>query len=213
MPVDIYFEKGYAVMPTINQNKTVKLTVIGAMSALATVIYMLLPEIPLVPGVEYLKMDLSDVPALLTAITLGPWSGIAVEVIKNIIHLFRTTTFGIGELMNVGIGSVIMAALYGFSRLFSRLFRRHALSPAVYYSASVSAIACTILAGWLLNGALTPLYFRLVGIPITTASILTGVWGSTLLNAIKASLNLLPLYPLYRAVARLFENGFSGQAE
>ena len=77
------------------KNPVLSLTVIGAMSALATVIYLLFPEIPLVPGVEYLKIDLSDIPALLTGVILGPLPGIAVEVIKNGIHLLRTTTFGL----------------------------------------------------------------------------------------------------------------------
>lgn len=55
------------------------------------------------------------------------------------------------------------------------------------------------------NGLLTPLYFRIMGIPLTTAGVLAGVWGSTLLNAVKAALNLLPLYPLYLAVYRASE--------
>lgn len=187
------------------KNPVLSLTVIGAMSALATVIYLLFPEIPLVPGVEYLKIDLSDIPALLTGVVLGPLPGIAVEVIKNGIHLLRTTTFGIGELMNIGVGAVIVWGLHGFSTLFSRLLRKPLMHAAVFYSAAALTIATAIAAGWLLNGLLTPLYFRIMGIPLTTAGVLAGVWGSTLLNAVKAALNLLPLYPLYLAVYRASE--------
>ena len=88
------------------------LVAVAAMTALATVIYMLFPEIPLVPGVEYLKVDLSDIPAVVTGMTVGPVYGILVELLKNVIHLTRTTTFGIGELMNTGIGAVMLLTLW-----------------------------------------------------------------------------------------------------
>ena len=71
------------------------------MTAIATVIYMVFPEINIVPGVSHLKVDLSDFPAILTGVILGPLHGILVEVVKNIIHLTRTTTVGIGEIMNI----------------------------------------------------------------------------------------------------------------
>ena len=61
--------------------RTVNIAIVGIMSALATVAYMLLPEIPLVPGVDYLKIDISVIPVVLTGISFGIPSGIAVSVI------------------------------------------------------------------------------------------------------------------------------------
>ena len=91
-------------MSNKKNKKIFDLTIVGLMTAIATVIYMG-PEIPIVPGVDYMKIDFSDVPAILTGVIFGPVQGILVEVFKNIIHLTRTTTFGIGEIMNIVIGS------------------------------------------------------------------------------------------------------------
>lgn len=183
----------------MKKSKVFFLTFVGIMTAIATVIYMIFPEIPLVPGVEYLKVDFSDIPAILTGITLGPLAGIAVEVIKNIIHLFRTSTAGIGELMNIGIGSAMIFTVSFFNRLFGKTMNKNGLHPVTYFLSAAIGIAVTVLAGWILNAALTPVYFHIVGIPITAESVLAGVWGSTLLNTVKAAINLLPFYPVYLA--------------
>ncbi len=188
----------------MKKSNTVKITVVGIMTAISTVIYMIFPEIPLVPGVEYLKMDFSDIPAILTGVILGPIGGITVEIIKNIIHLFRTTTFGIGELMNVGICSSMILSFTLFLRLFSKIFKKNSLNPAPYFISAAVAIIITVLAGWFFNGILTPVYFKLAGIPVTTATVMAGVWGSTLLNTIKAAFNLLPFYPVYLAAHKTF---------
>ena len=63
------------------QNRTFKIIFTAIMAALSTVIYFILPEIPLVPGVDYLKIVLSDLPAILSGIVAGPLSGIGVEII------------------------------------------------------------------------------------------------------------------------------------
>lgn len=187
-----------------SKSQTLKLTLTAALTALATVIYMIFPEIPLVPGVEYLKIDFSDIPAILTGILIGPFWGALCEIVKNIIHLTRTSTFGIGELMNIGIGSGLILSLTGFSKLFSRIFSKKKLSPSIYFSAGICAVAATVLTGWLFNGILTPTYYALMGFPITTASVIAGVWGSTLLNAVKAALNVFPFYPVYAAAYKSF---------
>mgnify|MGYP003307413730 CR=1 FL=1 len=62
--------------------KIFNLTVVGLMTAIATVIYMVFPEINIVPGVSHLKVDFSDFPAILTGVVFGPIQGILVEVIK-----------------------------------------------------------------------------------------------------------------------------------
>ena len=183
---------------------TFKITFIAVMTAVATVIYMIFPEIPLVPGVDYLKLDFSDIPAILAGVTAGPISGIAVEVIKNLIHLTRTTTYGIGEIMNIGMGTAMILSLYGFTKLFSRVFKKKYMAPSSYYASSVLAVVCSIFAGWLLNAVFTPIYFSIAGIPLSYGAVMAGVWGSTLLNAVKSAFNVLPFYPVYLAVYKAY---------
>lgn len=91
-----------------NLSQLIKIALMGVIGFL---IMFLEFAVPLFPG--FLKIDLSDIPALITGFALGPVAGIGVELIKNLLHLFRTTTAGVGELANfiVGCAYVVPAAL------------------------------------------------------------------------------------------------------
>ena len=191
-------------MRQAGKNRTVHLAVIGVMSALATLVYFVLPEVPLVPGVEYLKFDFSDIPALLTGFLLGAWQGAAVELLKNLLHLFRSTSVGIGELMNTVLGAVLIFVMAFGTKLFSARFNKSRFSPAVYFLSATLTVAAAVVAGWLLNLLLTPLYLVIMGLPVVRETVFAGVVGSTLLNAVKAAFNLFPFYPVYFAVCRAF---------
>ena len=58
-------------------------------------------------------MDLSELPALIGAFSMGPSCGIFVCLIKNLIHLTITSTGGVGELSNfiLGVAFVLPAGL------------------------------------------------------------------------------------------------------
>lgn len=77
---------------------------IGVLSALAGVLMLFKIPLPIFP--DWLTIDLSDIPAVIGAMVLGPLAGIAVEVVKVIVNLMLngTQTGGIGELANILIG-------------------------------------------------------------------------------------------------------------
>jgi riboflavin transporter FmnP len=88
---------------------------IGVLSALAYIIMFLEFPLPFFP--PYLKIDLSDIPAIIGAFAFGPLAGVIVEFIKNLLHLItKTETGGIGELANflTGAAFVIAAAAIYF---------------------------------------------------------------------------------------------------
>ncbi|MBE6778354.1 MAG: hypothetical protein E7541_03105 [Ruminococcaceae bacterium] len=117
----------------------------------------------------------------------------------------RTTTFGIGELMNVIMGSTMIVTMWLGCRLAGRLFKKSDDSSVIYYVSAIATVAMTILVGWLTNAALTPVFFTLAGIPITAEAVLAGVWGSTLLNAIKSAVTILPFWPLIHVINQVFK--------
>ena len=84
------------------------LTVTAMLAAVSTILMFLSFNVPLVPS--FLRMDLSELPALIGAYALGPWYGVAVCLIKNLFNVFRTTTGGIGELSNFLLGSIFVLA-------------------------------------------------------------------------------------------------------
>lgn len=83
---------------------THKIAVTAILSAVATILMFLSFPMPfLIP--PFIKMDFSELPALLAAYSMGPASGVAVCLVKNLINVFFTTTGGVGELCNFLMGA------------------------------------------------------------------------------------------------------------
>lgn len=82
------------------------LTVTAIMTAMAYVLMLLEFSVPFVPS--FLKFDLSDLPAFLTAFALSPAAGVSVELLKNLLHLPFTATGGVGELANFLVGAALV---------------------------------------------------------------------------------------------------------
>lgn len=80
-----------------------KLTMTAMLSAIAFILMFLEFSVPVMPA--FIKMDLSELPALVAAFAMGPVSGMMVCLIKNLLHLFMTTTGGVGELSNFILGA------------------------------------------------------------------------------------------------------------
>lgn len=80
-----------------------KLTMTAMLSAVAFVLMFLDFAVPFMPN--FIKMDFSELPALIGAFALGPMSGVAICLVKNLLHLFMTTTGGVGELSNFILGA------------------------------------------------------------------------------------------------------------
>ena len=89
------------------------MTMTAMLSAVAFVLMFLEFNVPFMPS--FIKMDLSELPALIGAFAMGPASGVIICLIKNLLHLLMSTTGGVGELSNFILGAlfVIPAALIG----------------------------------------------------------------------------------------------------
>lgn len=89
-------------MENVKQKKKVDvrwLVFTALMGALSIVLAELLKfKTPFMPG--FITFDFSDVPAMLASLTMGPVSGVAVCLIKNIFGCFTTSTGCVGELSN-----------------------------------------------------------------------------------------------------------------
>lgn len=80
-----------------------KMTMTAMLSAIAFVLMFLEFSVPIMPS--FIKMDLSELPALVGAFAMGPVSGMMICLIKNLLHLFMTSTGGVGELSNFILGA------------------------------------------------------------------------------------------------------------
>ena len=83
-----------------------RLTGCAMLAAAAYVLMFLEFPIPLMP--PFIKMDFSELPALIAAFAYGPAAGVIVCLVKNLIHLVNTQTGGVGELSNFILGAVFV---------------------------------------------------------------------------------------------------------
>lgn len=72
-------------------------TTIGFMSAMAFILMFV--HFP-VKFIGFLELEISDVPALICALTYGPAAGVFVELVKNLLHAMTSSTATVGEIAN-----------------------------------------------------------------------------------------------------------------
>ena len=133
-----------------------RLTVAAMLTAIAWVLQLIEISVPfLVPG--FIKLDLSDLPALIGAFSLGPWWGVFIQLAKNLLHLpfFFGSSFGVGEMNNFLLGGVFV--------LIAGLIYHHRKTRKNAIIGSVLGAVCMALVSMPLNYFVTyPLYFQLM---------------------------------------------------
>lgn len=89
-----------------------KIAMTAILSAVATVLMFISFSLPIIPS--FIKLDFSELPALIAAFSMGPVSGVVVCFIKNLVNLAMSTTGGVGELCNflMGVTFVVPAGLF-----------------------------------------------------------------------------------------------------
>jgi riboflavin transporter FmnP len=101
--------KGEKIMR--KQNNTRKMAAVAMLGAVGFVLMFLEISVPIMP--VFIKLDFSELPAVLAGFAYGPVAGVAVCLLKNALHLLVTNTAGVGELSNflLGIFFVVPAGL------------------------------------------------------------------------------------------------------
>ncbi|WP_026882177.1 ECF transporter S component [Clostridium akagii] len=89
--------------------KNSKLNFMTKVAMLSVIGFLLMfIEIPIPIFPTFLKLDISDLPALIGAFIFGPVAGIVIELIKNILHgLFVGGSAFIGEFANFVAGALL----------------------------------------------------------------------------------------------------------
>ncbi len=184
---------------------------IGIFGAIAAVLMYL--EIPLFFAPSFYEMDLSEVPVLICAFSLGPVSGVVCELVKVILKLLLkgTTTAFVGDFANfvVGCSFVLPAAI---------VYHAHKSKKGALIGMGVGTAVMTVF-GSLFNAVyLLPAFSTLYGMPLDAiVSMGTDVNGainsvSTLVlfavvpfNLLKGIVVSLLTFLLYKHIERLFK--------
>ncbi len=137
-------------------NRMVKIALLGAIAGV-----LMLIEMPLAIFPEFLKLDISDFPAIIGVLVMGPIAGMAIELIKILLNfiLNGTITGGIGELANFIIGISLILPI-GWIYKTNKSFKRA-------ISASLIGTAIMAVVGGLMNYfVLLPLYAKIFSMKV-----------------------------------------------
>lgn len=177
----------------MNTNKKLNIYIkIAILSAIAFIVMIF--EIPMVPMFPWLKIDLSDIPALMGAFAFGPVAGVIIELLKNVLNilLMGSTTGGVGEFANflIGISFVVPASLI----YVKNKTRKSAIIGMLV--GTVSIIVVGILANIFI---LLPLY----GMHMDSKQLMTYILvGLIPINGVKAIINSAITLLLYKRLSK-----------
>lgn len=138
-----------------NKNKKLNTRAVvscGMLSACAIILSYL--EIPLFFTPVFMRLHVSDLPALIGAFSLGPVAGVIIELVKSLVLFFTNFTnpsLGIGELSNFILGSAFVVPAAIIYR--SKKTKTRALAALI-----ISGIFMSVLGAVLNAFAFIPLY-------------------------------------------------------
>ena len=123
----------------MRKDTTHNLTVAAMLSAVAFILMFIEFPVPmLIPS--FVKMDFSDLPALLGAFALGPVYGVVISFMKNLLHIVikGTSTACVGELSNFILGAI-------FSAVAGYIYKHHKSRKTAIIGAVAGAVAMGVL--------------------------------------------------------------------
>lgn len=105
----------------------VKISVLGVISMV-----LMLFDFSVWFAPSFLKLDISDLPALIGSFAMGPMAGVLVQLVKNLLNLLieGSMTGGVGELSNFLVGSVLVYSA-GFIYYKKKTFKTAVLGLAL----------------------------------------------------------------------------------
>lgn len=132
---------------------------VSVLSAMAFILMFLEFPLPIFPS--FLKLDFSDIPALLGAFAMGPIAGILIEFVKNLLYIIikGTQTGFIGELANFVVG----AALVGTA---GSLYRHSKTRKGALISVAAGVLVMSVVASVTNYFVFLPLYETVLHFPI-----------------------------------------------
>ena len=134
------------------------MTVTGIFSALATILYVVIPDFGLGFTPPWLKVHLDEIPMFLVGYMYGPIGAIVVNLVKTLIKLPLTTTACVGE-----IGDFIFSLIFVIPAVM--LYEKRRKLSSVFIGVGVSSVLHIIFAMILNVYFMIPFYAMFYGMP------------------------------------------------
>ena len=192
-------EKSPMVSSKARTNKLVKLGLLAAIS----VVLVLFVKFPLFPDAPFIEYDLADVPILIGTFMFGPIEGLLITVVVSILQwlLVSPASGWVGAVMHIcATGAFVMVAGLIYKK-------KRTIGGAILALAAGALTMCIAMVP--MNIFISPFYILLFGIKETYPEaqsfyISEYIWYSVAFNFIKAGINAVITFLLYKATAKLF---------
>lgn len=136
----------------MQKNSSNFVTKVGIFAAIAFFL-QLLGSIIGIKVSGFLDVEISDLPAMIVALAVGPFAGVMVEFIKNLLHCLMTSTGFVGEFANFVINGI-------FVFVCGSIYKRNKSKKGAVISLITATLALTV-AGILVNlFIMLPLYIK-----------------------------------------------------
>lgn len=210
---EIYFAKKNQTTRKSDRLKVHRMTLIALLSAIAFVLMMFDFPLWFLPG--FYKIDLSELPVLIAAFTLGPVAGVTTEFVKVFLNLLiqGTGTAFVGEFANflIGCAFVVPASIV----YYAKKTKKNAVIGII-----AGTVVC-ILAGCFLNAyVLLPAYGKafhmeiadLIAMGTEKNGLISGMFGFVVFavapfNLIKCAVTGLITMLIYKKISHLLKGG------
>ena len=190
------------------------IAVTGIFSAIATILYVWVPEFGLGFTPPWLKVHLDEIAIFLVGYMYGPLSGVVVTLVKTLIKLPMTTTAGVGE-----IGDFFFSLVFVLPAVI--LYDKRRKLSSVFIGLGGSMVLHTVFAMIMNVYVMIPFYSALYNMPLETlegmcSSIIPAVSGENWIwmyalimvgpmNLIKDTIVIVVVLLLYKRLHILIE--------
>jgi len=189
-----------------NQSKKVRFIVYGGvLAALSIILYFI--EFPIIPGLNYLKIDASDLPAVIAGVLLSPFAAVAVELIKVIVHVVIVgfgSTMGFGDLISFIVGSALTVS---YSAVFRSMAKHNDRKILNAVAAGATGLIAMTAVGVIANYFIAPPYFNfMLHVKLTSAMLWAAIGGASTLNVVKSILIMIVMLPILGIFKKRIKN-------
>ncbi|WP_371809531.1 ECF transporter S component [Halobacillus sp. Marseille-Q1614] len=173
------------------ESKLLKLVLMALFGTISMLLMFLNFPLPMLP--PYLKVDFSELPALIAALMFTPAAGIVVEALKNLLYLIYTGAadpVGVAANFSAGALFVVPAAM-----IYHKFKSTKSLIAGLVTGAAVMAVGMSILNYFVI----LPAYAWFMGWETMSAqvkwgTILVGILPFNLLKGIIAGSLFIPVF-------------------
>lgn len=133
-------KEGERSMKVYNVKKLVILAMLGSISYVLMVLNFPFPGLP-----PFLKIDFSDIPAIIAALIFGPVAGIIVELLKNVLDFVMIgspTGVPVGHIANFVAGVLFVLPTY---YIFKVLNSKHGMTIALVAGTIIMSLLMSVL--------------------------------------------------------------------